>query len=44
MDPERLTAWREVLTSAHGGLGGMLGTALLAFPRWSWGCRGSRPA
>jgi amino acid transporter len=30
--PERLTAWREALTSAHGGLGGMLGTALLAFP------------
>jgi amino acid transporter len=31
-DPGRLSGWREVLTSAHGGLGGMLGTAVLAFP------------
>src|SRR5215212_5532938 len=30
--PERLTDWREALTTAHGGLGGMLGTAVLAFP------------
>ena len=30
--PERLTDWREALTAAHGGLGGMLGTAVLAFP------------
>jgi amino acid transporter len=30
--PERVNAWREALTSAHGGLGGMLGTAVLAFP------------
>jgi amino acid transporter len=30
--PGRLTAWREALTSAHGGLGGLLGTAVLAFP------------
>jgi amino acid permease len=31
-DPGRLRGWREALTSAHGGLGGMLGTAVLAFP------------
>jgi amino acid transporter len=31
-DPGRLSGWREALTSAHGGLGGMLGTAALAFP------------
>jgi amino acid transporter len=31
-DPGRLTTWQEALTSAHGGLGGMLGTAVLAFP------------
>jgi hypothetical protein len=31
-DPGRLSGWREALTSAHGGLGGMLGTAVLAFP------------
>ena len=30
--PERLSDWREALTTAHGGLGGMLGTAVLAFP------------
>jgi amino acid transporter len=30
--PGRLTGWREALTSAHGGVGGMLGTAVLAFP------------
>jgi amino acid transporter len=30
--PQRLTDWREALTTAHGGLGGMLGTAVLAFP------------
>jgi hypothetical protein len=30
--PGRLTGWKEALTSAHGGLGGMLGTAVLAFP------------
>jgi hypothetical protein len=27
-----VTGWREALTSAHGGFGGMLGTAVLAFP------------
>jgi len=31
-DPGLLSGWREALTSAHGGLGGMLGTAVLAFP------------
>jgi hypothetical protein len=31
-DPGRLSGWREALSSAHGGLGGMLGTAVLAFP------------
>jgi amino acid transporter len=31
-DPGRLSGWREALTAAHGGLGGMLGTAVLAFP------------
>jgi amino acid transporter len=31
-DPARLSGWREALTSAHGGPGGMLGTAVLAFP------------
>jgi hypothetical protein len=31
-DPGLLAGWREALTSAHGGLGGMLGTAVLAFP------------
>jgi amino acid transporter len=31
-DPGMLSGWREALTSAHGGLGGMLGTAVLAFP------------
>jgi amino acid transporter len=31
-DPGFLSGWREALTSAHGGLGGMLGTAALAFP------------
>src|SRR4029453_210416 len=31
-DPGRLSGWREALTSAHGGLGGMLGAAGLAFP------------
>src|ERR671912_289570 len=31
-DPGSLSGWREALTSAHGGLGGMLGTAVLAFP------------
>jgi hypothetical protein len=31
-DPGLLAGWREGLTSAHGGLGGMLGTAVLAFP------------
>jgi amino acid transporter len=30
--PERLSDWREALTTAHGGFGGMLGTAVLAFP------------
>jgi hypothetical protein len=30
--PGRLTAWQEALTSAHGGPGAMLGTAVLAFP------------
>jgi hypothetical protein len=30
--PERLHSWRDALTSGHGGLGGMLGTAVLAFP------------
>jgi amino acid transporter len=30
--PGQLTGWREALTSAHGGLGGILGTAVLAFP------------
>ena len=30
--PGRLTGWKEALTSAHGGLGGMLGMAVLAFP------------
>jgi hypothetical protein len=30
--PERLHAWRDALTTGHGGLGGMLGTAVLAFP------------
>ena len=30
-DPGLLSGWREA-TSAHGGLGGMLGTAVLAFP------------
>src|SRR5512132_3083769 len=30
--PERVSDWREALTTAHGGLGGMLGTAVLAFP------------
>ncbi len=30
--PGRLTGWKEALTSAHGGLGGILGTAVLAFP------------
>src|SRR4030095_14673146 len=30
--PERLSDWRDALTTAHGGLGGMLGTAVLAFP------------
>jgi hypothetical protein len=41
--PERLSDWREALTAAHGGLGGMLGTAVLAFPCWCWACPGSRP-
>src|ERR687898_62331 len=31
-DPGRLSGWRGALSSAHGGLGGMLGTAVLAFP------------
>jgi amino acid transporter len=31
-DPGLLSGWREALTSVHGGLGGMLGTAALAFP------------
>jgi hypothetical protein len=31
-DPGLLGGWWEALTSAHGGLGGMLGTAVLAFP------------
>jgi hypothetical protein len=30
--PERLRSWGDALTTAHGGLGGMLGTAVLAFP------------
>jgi hypothetical protein len=30
--PERLTGWQEALTSAHGGLGSIVGTAVLAFP------------
>jgi hypothetical protein len=30
--PGRLTGWQEALTSAHGGLGAMLATGLLAFP------------
>jgi amino acid transporter len=30
--PGQLTGWKEALTSAHGGPGGMLGTAVLAFP------------
>ena len=30
--PERLQSWREALTTGHGGPGGMLGTAVLAFP------------
>jgi amino acid transporter len=30
--PVRLTGWQQALTSAHGGLGGLLGTAVLAFP------------
>jgi hypothetical protein len=30
--PERLRSWGDALTSSHGGLGGMLGTAVLAFP------------
>ena len=30
--PESLSGWREALVSSHGGLGGVLRTAVLAFP------------
>ena len=38
--PGRLTGWQEALTAAHGGLSGMLGTAVLACPMLVLGLSG----